>query len=193
MRHGLPVPEALGVCELLLRLRGRLALRLVRRGRRQGMLVALRGGQRVGRHDEAADAGAHLVEDVGPGALALAAQRGHLLLVHLEVAREAGLLGEQPAEAPVPPALDRGCGGGERRRRLGAPERPLGGGRGDGLDLAGEAGEPLPQPHEVALLLDPAAALEGGQVVLERPRRQELRLLDVLQDGGHGDHKQRVR
>jgi len=38
----------------------------------------------------------------------------------------------------------------------------------------------------VALLLATTAALEGGQLVLERPGRQEPRLLDVLQDGGHG-------
>jgi hypothetical protein len=194
VRHGVA-----GVVEALpLRVgerRRRLALDAVRRRgrrRRQGLLL-VRGGERVRGRDEAADAGPHLEEDVGPGAPALAAQRGDLLLVHLEVAREPGLLGQEPADAPLPPlpqgAAPRGEGGAEGGRRLGAAERPLGGRRGgDGLDLAGEAGQPLPQAHEVALLLAlaAAAALEGGQLVLERPGRQEPRLLDVLQDGGHG-------
>uniref|UniRef100_A0A8R7UTR6 Uncharacterized protein n=1 Tax=Triticum urartu TaxID=4572 RepID=A0A8R7UTR6_TRIUA len=189
MRHCLAVLEALGVGEL----RRGLAV-LARGGGRgqRGAPEALRGGQRVVGRDEAADPGAHLVEDVGPGAPALAAERGGLLLVHLQIAGEAELLGEQPAEAPVPPALERAARelGGQRRRRPGAPERPLGGRGGDGLDLAGEAGEALPQAHEVALLpLAAPAALEGGQVVPQRPRRQEPRLLDVLQDGGHGDTK----
>lgn len=185
MRHGLAVLEAsLGVGER----RRRLALRLVRRRGGQRVVLVLCGGQRVGGHDEPPDPGAHLVEDVRPGALALAAEGGHLLLVHLEVAGEAELLGEQPADAPVPPPLERAARGagerGERRRGPGPPEGPLGGGGGDGLDLAREGGQPLPQAHEVALLLA-AAALEGGQVVFERPGRQEPRLLDVLQDGGH--------
>jgi len=193
VRHGVA-----GVVEALpLRVgerRRRLALDVVvhrRRRRRQGRLL-VRGGERVRGHDEPPDAGAHLVEDVGPAAPALAAQRGDLLLVHLEVAREAGLLGQEPADAPLPPlpqgAAPRGERGAERGRRLGAPERPLGRRGGDGLDLAREGGQPLPQAHEVALLLATAAkaALEGGQLVLERPGRQEPRLLDVLQDGGHG-------
>ena len=42
----------------------------------------------------------------------------------------------QPSEAPVPPALERAARelGGERWRRPGPPERPLGGRGGDGLE-----------------------------------------------------------
>jgi hypothetical protein len=189
VRHGgLPAVEALGVVE-----RGR-RLALGRRRRRRRRPV--RGGQRV-RGDEPPDAGAHLVEDVAPAAPAAAAEGGHLLLVHLEVGGEPGLLGHEPADAPVPPPLQRAAGErAQRRRRLGPPERPLRRRGGDGLDLVGEGGQPLPQPHQVALLSTPtataaAAALERRQLVLERPCRQEPRLLDVLQDGRHVPRKRR--
>jgi hypothetical protein len=157
--------------------------RLAVRRRRQGL--TLRGGERVRGHDEAADAGAHPVKDVAPAPGAPAAVAA-VVLVHLEVAREPRLPGQKPADDAPPPPLPQGAASrGEGGRRPGAPaERPLGRRGGDGLDLAGEGGQPLPQAREVALLS--AAAAEGWQLVLERPGRQEPRLLDGLQDGGHG-------
>jgi hypothetical protein len=157
--------------------------RLAVRRRRQGL--PLRGGERVRGHDEAADAGAHPVEDVAPAPGAPAAVAA-LVLVHLEVAREPRLPGQEPADDAPPPPLPQGAASrGEGGRRPGAPERPLGRRGGDGLDLAREGGQPLPQAREVAVL-PAAAAAEGWQLVLERPGRQEPRLLDGLQDCGHG-------
>uniref|UniRef100_K3YVT7 Uncharacterized protein n=1 Tax=Setaria italica TaxID=4555 RepID=K3YVT7_SETIT len=140
VRHGVAV--VVETLPLHVGQRGRrlaLGVVLLHRRRRQRRLL-LRGGEGVRGHDEPPDAGAHPVEDVAPAAPALAAERGDLLLVHLEVPREAGLLGQEPADAPLPPlpqgAAARGERGAERRRRLGAPERPLRRRGGDGLDLA---------------------------------------------------------
>lgn len=149
----------------------------------------LRGRQLIG-CDELPNLGAQFVEDVAQATFALAAEDCSLLLVHLEVAGEGRLPREDPTPAQIPPAPYRSGREAEAEAAedgghgLGPPEGPFGRGRGYGLDLDREGGDPLPKAYEVGVLL---GALRNWEVVFEWHARKEPSLLDALQEGGHAN------
>lgn len=80
-----------------------------------------------------------------PRPLGVQPQQRRLVLVHLQVLGERGLLRQDPAHSPVPPLLDRAPRAlAHRGDRFGPAEDPRGGG-GDpvrgGVEVQGEGGE----------------------------------------------------
>uniref|UniRef100_A0A0A9CWM0 Uncharacterized protein n=1 Tax=Arundo donax TaxID=35708 RepID=A0A0A9CWM0_ARUDO len=135
----------------------------------------LRGERAAVAAEEAARPGANLVEDVPPRAPVVApAQRGGLVVAHLEPARERRAPRHHPPEPPLPPQPQRARRRQrlDRRHRLRSPERRRGARRRQRLDAHREGRHATAQPDPAALA--PGSCGGGHRELLAPPRLDRL-------------------